>query len=70
MKYKHDFIMKNKMDFIGQSLSTSGQNLGYLSFKLRSISNWKIEILLGESSILSPLLAFSYILSPPTYQRN
>jgi len=41
---------------------------GYLSLKLRSVSNWKIEIRLGESSMLSPLLAFSYIFSPPTYE--
>lgn len=66
IKYMYDFTTST----IGQSLSTSKKNLGYLSSKLRSISNWKIEILLGESSILSPLLAFSYILSPPTYHRN
>lgn len=41
----------------------------YLSSKLRSMSNWKIEIRLGESSMLSPLLAFSYIFSPPTYHK-
>lgn len=40
-----------------------------LSSKLRSMSNWKIEILRGESSMLSPRLAFSYIFSPPTYNK-
>jgi hypothetical protein len=33
------------------------------------VSNWKIEIRLGESSMLSPLLAFSYNFSPPTYNK-
>lgn len=44
--------------------------LSNLSSKLRSTSNWKIEICLGESSMLSPLLAFSYIFSPPTYHND
>jgi hypothetical protein len=39
----------------------------YLSSKLRSISNWYIDIRLGESSTVSPLLALSYIFSPPTW---
>lgn len=39
----------------------------YLSSKLRSISNLNIVIFRGESSTLSPLLAFSYIFSPLTY---
>ena len=45
------------------------KTFAYLSTKLRSTSDWKIEILRAASSILSPLRAFSYTFYPPTYDK-
>lgn len=66
----HENIRRLSMDLL---LSTWNLKVGkgrnkeeYLSSKLRSISNLYIDIRLGESSTDSPLLALSYIFSPPT----
>ena len=64
-------VQEMTTDSIPQVLSDSSTIFKeYLSSKLRSISNLCIDIRLGESSTVSPLLALSYIFSPPTWYRD